>query len=42
MDIVREYSDHRRSGLNIAGRDGLNQLMSDERDPKTELGQTSP
>ena len=29
MDIVREYSDHGRSGLNIAGRDGLNQLMSD-------------
>src|ERR1035437_3417069 len=31
MDIVREYSDHGRSGLNIAGRDGLNQLMSDGR-----------
>jgi DNA invertase Pin-like site-specific DNA recombinase len=29
MDIEREYSDHGRSGLNIAGRDGLNQLMSD-------------
>ena len=29
MDMVREYSDHGRSGLNIAGRDGLNQLMSD-------------
>jgi hypothetical protein len=29
MDIVREYSDHGRSGLNIAGRDGPNQLMSD-------------
>jgi DNA invertase Pin-like site-specific DNA recombinase len=29
MEIVQEYSDHGRSGLNIAGRDGLNQLMSD-------------
>ena len=24
MEIVREYSDHGRSGLNIAGREGLN------------------
>jgi predicted site-specific integrase-resolvase len=24
MEIVQEYSDHGRSGLNIAGRDGLN------------------
>jgi DNA invertase Pin-like site-specific DNA recombinase len=30
--IVREYSDHGRSGLNIAGREGLNQLMSDVED----------
>jgi DNA invertase Pin-like site-specific DNA recombinase len=29
MEIVQEYSDHGRSGLNIAGRDGLNQLMAD-------------
>src|ERR1700733_13029904 len=29
MDIVQVYSDHGRSGLNIAGRDGLNQLMAD-------------
>ena len=29
LEIVREYSDHGRSGLNIAGREGLNQLMSD-------------
>jgi DNA invertase Pin-like site-specific DNA recombinase len=29
MDIVQVYSDHGRSGLNIAGREGLNQLMSD-------------
>jgi len=29
MEIVREYSDHGRSGLNIAGREGLNKLMSD-------------
>jgi DNA invertase Pin-like site-specific DNA recombinase len=27
MEIVQVYSDHGRSGLNIAGRDGLNQLM---------------
>ena len=29
MEIIQEYSDHGRSGLNIAGRDGLNQLMAD-------------
>ena len=29
MEIVREYSDFGRSGLNIAGREGLNQLMAD-------------
>jgi Resolvase, N terminal domain len=29
MDIVRVYSDHGQSGLNIAGRSGLNQLMAD-------------
>jgi DNA invertase Pin-like site-specific DNA recombinase len=29
LEIVCEYSDHGRSGLNIAGRNGLNQLMSD-------------
>ncbi len=29
LEIVYEYSDHGRSGLNIAGRSGLNQLMSD-------------
>ncbi|MGB8481401.1 MAG: recombinase family protein [Acidobacteriaceae bacterium] len=29
MEVVREYSDHGRSGLNIAGRESLNQLMSD-------------
>jgi len=29
MEIVREYSDHGRSGLNIVGREGLNQLMAD-------------
>jgi DNA invertase Pin-like site-specific DNA recombinase len=29
MEIVQVYSDHGRSGLNSAGREGLNQLMSD-------------
>jgi DNA invertase Pin-like site-specific DNA recombinase len=29
MEIVQAYSDHGRSGFNIAGREGLNQLMSD-------------
>ena len=29
MEIVWEYSDHGRSGLNIAGREGLNRLMVD-------------
>jgi hypothetical protein len=28
MEVVQVYSDHGRSGLNIAGREGLNQLMS--------------
>jgi predicted site-specific integrase-resolvase len=27
MEVVREYSDFGRGGLNIAGREGLNQLM---------------
>jgi hypothetical protein len=27
MEVVREYSDFGRSGLNIAGCEGLNQLM---------------
>ena len=29
MEIFQVYSDHGRSGLNIAGRDGLIQLMAD-------------
>jgi DNA invertase Pin-like site-specific DNA recombinase len=29
MEIVQAYSDHGRSGLNIAGSEGLNRLMSD-------------
>jgi hypothetical protein len=29
MEIVHVYSDHGKSGLNIAGREGFNQLMSD-------------
>lgn len=29
MEVVQVYSDHGRSGLNIAGREGLNQLMAD-------------
>ena len=29
MEIVQVYSDHGRSGLNIEGRESLNQLMSD-------------
>ena len=29
IEVVQVYSDHGRSGLNIAGRDGLNQLMAD-------------
>jgi DNA invertase Pin-like site-specific DNA recombinase len=28
-EIVQAYSDHGRSGLNIAAREGLNRLMSD-------------
>lgn len=37
MDIVQVYSDHGRSGLNIAGRDGLNQLMSDVEAKRTDF-----
>src|SRR6202789_2774957 len=37
MEIVRVYSDHGRSGLNIAGRDGLNQLMSDVEVKRTDF-----
>jgi DNA invertase Pin-like site-specific DNA recombinase len=29
MEIVQVYSEHGRSGLNIAGRSGLNQLIAD-------------
>ena len=29
MEIVQDYSDHGRSGLNIAGLEGLNKLMAD-------------
>jgi DNA invertase Pin-like site-specific DNA recombinase len=29
MEIVATYQDHGRSGLNLAGRDGLSQLLSD-------------
>jgi DNA invertase Pin-like site-specific DNA recombinase len=29
MDIVATYDDHGRSGLNLAGRNGLRQLLSD-------------
>src|SRR5260370_32908835 len=37
MEIVQEYSDHGRSGLNIAGREGLNQLMSDVESKQTDF-----
>jgi DNA invertase Pin-like site-specific DNA recombinase len=37
MEIVQEYSDHGRSGLNIAGREGLNQLMSDVESKRTDF-----
>jgi DNA invertase Pin-like site-specific DNA recombinase len=29
MEIVQEHANHGRSGLNIAGREGLNRLMED-------------
>lgn len=29
LDIVKTYADHGRSGLNISGRDGLRQLLTD-------------
>jgi DNA invertase Pin-like site-specific DNA recombinase len=37
MEIVREYSDHGRSGLNIAGREGLNTLMTDVEGKRTDF-----
>ncbi len=36
MDIVATYDDHGRSGLNLAGRDGLSKLLKD-----VEQGRTS-
>lgn len=37
MDIVQVYSDHGRSGLNIAGREGLNRLMADVEAKRTDF-----
>jgi len=37
MEIVREYSDFGRSGLNIAGREGLNKLMADVENKLTDF-----
>ena len=37
MEIVQAYSDHGRSGLNIAGREGLNQLMWDVEAKRTDF-----
>lgn len=37
MEIVQEYSDHGRSGLNIAGREGLNNLMLDVERKQTDF-----
>jgi DNA invertase Pin-like site-specific DNA recombinase len=37
MDIVQAYSDHGRGGFNIAGREGLNQLMSDVEAKRTDF-----
>ena len=37
MEIVKVYSDHGRSGLNIAGREGLNQLMADVEAKRTDF-----
>ena len=37
MEIVQEYSDHGRSGLNIAGREGLNKLMSEVESKRTDF-----
>lgn len=37
MEIILEYSDHGRSGLNIAGRQGLNKLMLDVESKQTDF-----
>ena len=37
MEIVQEYSDHGRSGLNIARREGLNKLLSDVESKRTDF-----
>lgn len=37
MEIVQAYSDQGGSGLNIAGRDGLNQLISDIENKRADL-----
>ena len=37
MEISKVYSDHGRSGLNIAGREGLNRLMADVEKKQTDF-----
>jgi DNA invertase Pin-like site-specific DNA recombinase len=37
MEIVQVYSDHGRSGLNFAGREGLNRLMADVEAKRTDF-----
>jgi DNA invertase Pin-like site-specific DNA recombinase len=37
MGIVKTYDDHGRSGLNLAGRDGLRQLLSDVESGKADF-----
>ena len=37
MEISKVYSDHGRSGLNIAGREGLNRLMEDVEKKQTDF-----
>jgi DNA invertase Pin-like site-specific DNA recombinase len=36
MEIVRTYSDSGKSGLNLAGRDALQQLLDDVRSGNTD------
>jgi DNA invertase Pin-like site-specific DNA recombinase len=37
MEIVQVYSDHGHSGLNIAGREGLNRLMADVEEKRADF-----
>ena len=40
MDLIATYDDHGRSGLNLAGRDGLSKLLKDVEQERTSTADT--